>query len=145
MLPSPFLPYFVVNPFFMAEAVYIDAGVLIAGAETDIGFFVILAGSDAGMILPFTEVAGGGASEIGLGVELGRIDFTGPIERYKANLLFGPRWKVWLGPSTGIFGISGAIFTSEVKGGYIIGAGIQLGVGHSTPIISGGFNYGEVK
>ena len=82
---------------------------------------------------------------MGVGVELGRIDFTGDVSIFSPSYLEGYRDKAWFGLSGIAAGGGVAVSWSYLDGlGWIIGTSIQGGAGVSTPI-SGGFNRGTVK
>ena len=146
---SPLLPGVgagpaLVNPFFKAEAIFGDIGAMLVGGEVDAGQFFILVGEQKGEFIGFTEQAGGVAPEMGVGAELGRVDYTGDISNFSPGMLEGFRRKIWLGAGVGAAGIGLGAVWSRVEGGWIIGISLQAGVGGSTPV-SGGYNEGSVE
>jgi hypothetical protein len=112
------------NPFFMAEAIFFDGGVGFVGSEFDGGFFLVLAGEDAGALIPYTELAGGAALEASVGIEIGRVDLADKSIAFQTEMLFGERSKAWGG--TAIAG--GAVSHSTYRGVNLIppaGADLQ--------------------
>jgi len=132
------------NPFYGAEAIYADAGWSFVGAEGDAGKFFILVGEDKGKFVSFKEIAGGGATDAGLGVELGRIDISGNPYDFNSNYLFGARDKVWLSAGEGI-SAGGAFSWSSYNNRSVYGSSIQIGIGLSPWFISGGYNHGVIE
>ncbi len=135
------------NPFYMAEAITYDYGWGLVGAEGDAGEYFILAGDHAGQTIPFTEIAGGVAPEGGVGVEIGRVDVEGDLSKFNPEKdLFGPREKYWGGVGEGI-SAGGAYsygYTNEDRR-KVETKSLQVGIGLSALIISGGYNTGEIK
>src|SRR5690606_23918887 len=120
------------NPFYGAVALYVDGCWSFVGAEGDAGVFFILSGKEIGKVLSFTEIAGGGATDAGLGVELGRIDFMGNPLQFKSADLYGLRDKVWLSVSpVGEFVSVGGAFawSSTQEGIKVYASSIQLSLG----------------
>lgn len=77
---SPFFGYgagAVVNPFYNAEAIFSDMGVILSGAGKDAGSFFILTGLDKGKFISYSEIAGGVAPEMGGGVSVSWSYFRG--------------------------------------------------------------------
>ncbi len=145
---SMFLTYgssSILNPFYKAEAIFGDLGGVLAGAESDVGKFFIISGPDKGKFIDYTEIAGGIAPEMGFGIELGRVDFTGDISAFSSSYLEGFRHKAWVGLSGEIIGVGAGFASSFIDGkGYVIGTSVQVGTGISTPITVG-YNHGTVK
>jgi hypothetical protein len=113
------------NPFFMAEAIYIDMGAGFVGAEYDGGYFLVLAGEDAGALIPYTEHGGGGAPEASVGLEVGRIDLADKSIPFRTEMLFGERIKSWGGA---VF-VGGAVSYSKPSGGVqLISTSINIGI-----------------
>lgn len=125
-----------------------DFGAVLAGAEIDEGQFFILNGPDRGKFIGYNEVAGGMAPEMGVGVELGRIDFIGSGDFY-TDYLEGSRDKYWagigIGPGLFTFGLGAGVTISSPEGvsGYVIGTSVQFSFGSSTTL-SIGYNEGIV-
>ncbi len=144
---SPILPNGAPNLFAGAEAIYIDGGVTTT-AEADAGFIFILAGPDKGQLVPYKELAGGAVSEIGIGAEVGRIDYFGKAKDFRKSNAMGARTKAWIGPSTGIGGglSAGVALSDKPTNGdkRTMAIGLQLSISISTPVISGGVNRGNV-
>lgn len=109
ILPQLAFPYFMINPFFGADAIYGDLGVLLIAVEA--GYFFILSGDNRGDIIPFTEIGGGAGTEICVGTEIGRVDYFGP-GKFNVDYLFGDRNR-----------FSASIFP--------LGQGLSLGAGVS--------------
>jgi RHS repeat-associated protein len=137
------------NPFFGAEAIYIDGGVTMVGAEADKGYFFILVGEEKGSIVAFSEIAGGVATDAGFGIEIGRVDVTGNPNDFKSSYLFGFREKVWgsISPTGEIVSLGGAFSWGEAGGEQVTTSSVQIGVGISpVPFIFGpGYNQGEIR
>ncbi len=135
------------NPFYKAEAISGDLGILAGGAETDVGAFLVLAGEDKGKIIPYHEVAGGGSTDASVSLETGRIDVTGNINEFNADVdLDGERYKGFLGAGVFPVSISGAYSVGEASGGRKVRTySISAGIGVSLSIITVGFNKGEIK
>jgi RHS repeat-associated protein len=134
----------ILNPFYGAEAIYVDGGWSFVGAEGDAGKFFILVGKDKGKFVSFKELAGGGATDAGLGVELGRIDISGNPYDFTSEYLFGARDKVWLSAGEGI-SAGGAFSWSSFNGINVYGSSIQISIGLSPWFISGGYNHGVIE
>jgi len=148
ILPSGSLFGFVLNPFYGAEAIFMDAGITHIATEIDGGVFFILTGDNIGDIVPYGEFGKGGSTEVATGIELGRVDLWGTKESTFNRLdINGGRHKFWLSgsPTGGIIsgGINFAInsFTDSRKVTY---SGISIGFGQSLfGIVGFGYNYGE--
>lgn len=149
---SPFLGL-TGNPFFKADAAFVDLGGCFVGAEYDRGILFVLAGQDIGAVLFYSEQAGGMSTDAGIGLEVGRIDATIPSEDFRAEHLFGPRMKYWTGfsPTGEFFGVGAAYSFSSVKIGgkdYTVhSTAIQGGLSISPfPFVTGGgVNQGLIK
>lgn len=128
------------NPFHNAETVYVDHGWSFVGAEGDKGGFFILVGKDKGKFVPFKEVAGGGATDAGYGVELGRIDISGNPYDFNQSYLFGLRDKVW---ASGV-AVGGAFAWSSFNGVDVYAYSIQIGFSLSPWLLSVGYNHGAI-
>jgi hypothetical protein len=78
------------------------------------GYFVLI-GKDAGGLFAYGEHAPGLAPDGGLGLELGRIDFSGTAKDFKAEYFNGPRtkWYVSLGGDWSIGGAYAWSFAGE--------------------------------
>jgi RHS repeat-associated protein len=136
------------NPFYMAEAIYIDGGFSIVGAEFDKGVFFMLTGNDKGVFKSFTEIAGGAATDISLGIEIGRIDISGSSNDVSISDLYGIRDKLWVSVSTGNAGlfIGGSLSWSSSRGQTVTAGSVQIGGFISIfPVIFGGYNHGSIK
>jgi RHS repeat-associated protein len=140
------------NPFFKAEALYIDAGVTFCGAECDEGMFFMLAGDDLGKVIPYSEFAGGGGSELSLSGEIGRVDVRGvPSGTVKSSYLQGPRRKASLGGSfLDLFNFGGAFAWNsfDLEDGTMVSVNstsFSVGVGVNPFSLSVLFNVGEIK
>jgi hypothetical protein len=130
------------NPFYGADAIFVDGGGLAVGAEKDWGYFFVLSGDDIGKIIPFSELAGGGSPSTGVGFEIGRIDLANKSIPFKADMLFGLRNKTWID----IGFVGGARAVSYYQGNKIISRSLSIGISAS-PFgpYSGGWNHGENK
>jgi len=146
---TPFFGLNSPNPFFGAEAIYADGGWSFVGAEGDAGGFFILAGKDKGKFVSFTEIAGGAASDAGLGFEIGRVDVTGNPDKFTSEYLFGARDKVWgaVSPTGEIISVGGGYSWGTAFGQSVTAKSLQFGIGVSPIpfILGGGYNHGEVK
>ncbi len=131
------------NPFYMAEAISLDAGFSLVGAEGDRGSFFILAGSEKGTWQPYSEIAGGGSNEGGVSIEVGRVDVSGNLQDFKGSAdLFGSRDKVWSGAGP----VSGSRSFGDASGNRKVEtSSIQVGLTASPMIVTGGVNTGKVK
>ena len=134
-----------INPFFMAEAISGDLGFILVGAEGDIGGYFILAGDNAGNIIPYKEIAGGGAPEASISLEMARIDYLGKLP-FQSSFLFGKRYKGWFGLDA-VVGISAGISIGEIKGnnGYVLSTSISANFGASLFLFSIGYNEGRIS
>lgn len=134
------------EPFLLygAEAVFVDHGWSFVGAEGDKGGFFVLVGKDKGKFVPFKEQAGGGATDAGYGVELGRVDISGNPYDFSQDYLFGLRDKVWVSAGEGI-SAGGAFAWSSFNGISVYAYSIQVGFGLSPWLISGGYNHGVIE
>jgi len=145
---SPFLPTGTVNPFFGASAIVGDIGLILVGAESDIGGVFMLVGPDKGKFYGFYEIAGGIAPEGGVGVELGRIDYWGNNSQFDHKDIYGSREKYFASVSPfGEFlsiGVGCATSRDQQTGALITTTALQVGLGLSTPFVSGGYNTGNV-
>ena len=112
------------NPFLGAEAVFVDMGVGLVGAEYDRGYFFILAGDDYGIIIPYSELAGGAAPEASFGVEIGRVDLVDKSIPFQTEMLFGERIKGWVGTPF----VGGAVSHSTYRGVDLISTSINIGI-----------------
>ena len=103
----------------------------------------MLTGKEKGYIVPYKEVAGGASASAGLGIELGRIDFYGPENKFSSKDLFGIREKVW-----GSSPFSDVAYSwGNSHSGYKVEAqSVSLGISIS-PFggFGGGYNLGEMK
>ena len=140
------------NPFLGAEAIMVDFGTTLAGAEGDAGFVFILAGVDKGKLRPYTEIAGGLGSDAGISGEITRIDYLGDISEFSIRSLNGYRDKIYGGLEvTGeLVSVGGAVSygqdLNEGNAGIVVGTAVQFSLGGSLiPFIYGGYNGGNVK
>ena len=137
------------NPFQGAVAIYADGGWSFVGAEGDAGGFFILVGRDKGRFVSFTELAGGAASDAGIGFEIGRVDVTGNPNDFNSSYLFGLRDKVWgsISPTGEIISIGGAYSWGMSNGESVTTRSLQFGLGASPLpfILGGGYNHGRIK
>jgi hypothetical protein len=143
---------FVYNPLHKAEAVYMDAGWSFIGGEGDKGGFMILTGEQIGEIHPFVE----GTHEafgidIGLGMEIGRVDLDGrPESSFTSEDFYGYRSKVsvsysftMVGPPLG-FSVGGArAWSTPDGGGSVTATSVQFGPSLGLPW-GFHFNRGEI-
>jgi hypothetical protein len=135
-----------INPFYNAEAICGDIGAMFAGMEVDRGYAFILAGKEAGELLPFTEFAGGGSNHAEAGFEIGRIDYTRNADDFKGNYIYGERNKVFIGAGEGFGGGIGLAWGKVPKNrGNIITTTISAGFSISPVFLNAGFNNGEIK
>lgn len=139
----------IINPFYKAEAIFSDVGFTFLGMEGDLGGFFILAGNDRGSFIPYKEFAGGVGIELGVGMELGRVDFSGKPQQFLSAYLEGTREKFWInGNPLPLLSIGGAYSKSEISGGvgtlrcYSISGG--AGINPFMLPISGGYNEGTI-
>ena len=151
--PVPFFPLIIANPFYGAEAISGDAGVLGFAGEADIGAAFILSGKDAGEIVPYTETTGASiAFELDGGIEICRIDIRGGSpDDFEKSFIFGKRDKGWvsvgLQPESFGFGVGGSVAKSNPTGTpyTIIATGISVSWGVSPSPIIGGWNQGQIN
>jgi hypothetical protein len=133
------------NPFYKAEAIYFDYGWSLVGAEGDKGWFFILVGEDKGKIFSFKEIAGGGGTDAGGGIEIGRIDVLDKHDAFNSSYLFGSREKFWISGGAGI-SAGGAVSWSTYNNQTIIGSSLQIGAGLSVlGVFSVGYNIGDIN
>jgi len=134
------------NPCYQAEAIYIDRGISFIGSKGDLGVYIVLVGEDKGRIYPYGETAVGPGTDLGIEVEVGRVDFSGDPADFRGWHLYGARYKTYIGDGGIGFGASVARSRSYLESGeYITTWGFQFGVGMSPFLISGGYNEGEVS
>jgi hypothetical protein len=119
------------NPFLGAEAIFIDIGGGLVGAEYDRGYFFVLAGDDSGKLIPYSEFAGGAATEASVGIEIGRVDLVDKSIPFKTEMLFGERIKGWVGAPF----VGGAVSHSTHDGVSLISKSINIGISISPFII----------
>jgi RHS repeat-associated protein len=138
------------NPFLYSEAIFFDYGWSFVGAEGDEGWFLTMVGSDLGKISSFSELAAGGSWDASLGIEVGRVDYTGNPNDFKADFFYGERFKGW-GSVALPYGFSvggGFAMSSQLDDGhYAIAYAIQGAWGFN-PIpgwLTLGFNRGDIK
>ena len=127
----------------MAEAIYGDVGGVLLGPEADAGLILILAGENAGEFKSYYELAGGPGTEIGIGIERGRIDYTGDADKFKSSMIYGERKKAWLGAGE-IIGASVSGSWGKTQGGYVISTSISAGLSICPFLISVRFNEGSL-
>ena len=148
-LRSSFMLGPIINPFLGAEAIMVDCGLSMTGAEGDVGFVFILVGVDRGEVSPYSEIAGGLGSDAGVSGEITRIDYYGDIKNFSVSSLNGTRDKFYGGIEvTGeLISTGGAIsYGKDLKGGVVIGTTVQVSLGGSLiPFLYGGYNNGVVK
>ncbi len=146
IIPNTGIGLLKINPFYKAEAISGDLGIVLGGTEYDGGGILVLAGNDAGKIIPYGEIGYIGiAPEVSTGLEFGRIDYTGNVKNFTSNMLLGERTKIWggidVGPSLG----AGVAWGKPIRNpNYIISTTLSIGVGASPFAISGGLNHGIV-
>jgi RHS repeat-associated protein len=134
------------NPFYLAEAIFVDGGWNLSGAEGDYGYFFILIGVDKGKFVSFNEIAGGGALDGGVGLEMGRVDYLGNPQLFNSKVLFGAREKIFGSLNQGLFSVGGAYSLSEYQNKRVLATSIQLGFGLSPSLLLlGGYNLGVIK
>ncbi|HNP19837.1 MAG TPA: RHS repeat-associated core domain-containing protein [Fulvivirga sp.] len=143
------------NPFYLAEAIFGDFGGMLAGAETDHGFFFILTGQQQGELVGYEEYAGGVANSFSIGIEMGRVDMYGSgstlanlkstdTSLFNEGHLFGGRTKYF--GAVEFIG-AGTAYGTAYDNSFIVSNSIQLGIGleNATPmILTGGINFGKV-
>ena len=131
------------NPFYMAEAAYIDAGITIAGWENDKGMYLVMAGKQAGELISYDETGHGLGSDMTGQIEFGRVDYTGNPNNFDPEAhIAGYRDKFYFGVEI----IGGASGSSLVDAGQnrVWYSSISLGLGISAfGPISTGVNSGE--
>jgi len=143
---SPFLGG-TINPYFMAEAIMVDIGTTIVGAEGDAGIYMILAGDEKGKLGFYGEAAGGFGSDSGVAVEVVRIDYSGDVANFNSKTLEGFRRKYYAGGDVGgILSAGGAYSEAKDESNSIIrGYAIQCGIGASIlGSFYAGYNQGNV-
>jgi hypothetical protein len=129
------------NPFYGAEAIFIDYGGSYIGQEIGGGYYFLLAGEDAGTIIPFKESGTGVATDFGAGGGIGRVDLMDKSVPFQKEMLFGERTKIWAGV---VIGVDASI--SKQEGVRLISTSISIGR-HISPFwgIGLGFNEGLIK
>ncbi len=145
---SPIIPYGpwlspVPNPFLYAEAIFFDGGGEALGLEKDAGFYFILAGQDKGKFFTYLENSSPPwvSLEIGIGIEIGRVDYTGPLNLFNSDVLYGCRNKLWAGFLFGGTGLSWA----KTEHGMVIGINTSYGFSLAPFYdVSAGFNKGTI-
>lgn len=137
------------NPFKGAEAAFGDIGMMLVGAERDLGGVFILAGNEAGYLYGYDELAGGVSTDGSIGGEIGRIDIYGiAAEKFESDFLRGEYFKGWTSVGEGISGGVGVAVSFPKVGNIsitLVATSFQLGFG-GTPFIipvSGGYNHGN--
>jgi hypothetical protein len=135
------------NPFYFAVAAYVDAGLNIVGWENDKGFYFVLAGKSIGEVIGYDEFSHYGlGTDVGIQVELGRVDYTGnPGDFDPENHLQGLRSKGYF--SVGPVGIAASFSHVDPGVGNLVWCtSISFGLGASVlgPVATG-FNSGTVK
>jgi RHS repeat-associated protein len=138
------------NPFYQAEAFFVDGGSGIVGDENDWGYFFILFGKETGRAVSYAEAAEWGGTDIGLGAEIGKIEVWGDLANFDRSYLFGLRTKAYLSfsPLGELISAGGAVAWSylDQSNTWVIAYSIQLSFGVSlTPFISIGGNKGKIK
>ncbi len=129
------------NPFFNADAIYVDGGVGFVGAEYDKGWFFVLSGDEGGQIFPFTEHGGGGSTDASAGIEFGRVDLVDKSVAFTSDMLFGERTKGFAGA---VF-IGGSVSYSVYYGNLLISTSLNVGFSISPFGVSVGANKGLIK
>jgi len=136
------------NPFYKADGILIGGGLRITGSEGNGGCAFILAGPDKGKLRPFTEIAGGGGSDAGVGFGLTRVDYRGDINKFSIMSIDGPREKIYGGVEVTGEGLSaGGAYTygADLSGGTVVGFSFETSFGASViPVVYGGYNTGTV-
>lgn len=106
-----------------------------------------MVGKEKGAFKSFNEIAGGAATDAGIGFEIGRVDITGNPNDFNSSFLYGVRDKAWisLSPSGEVISVGGAFAWSTANGRSVYATSIQIGLGVSPiPFISGGYNNGVI-
>lgn len=108
-----------------------------------------MVGKEKGTFKTFDELAGGVATDAGIGFEVGRIDVTGNPNDFNSSYLFGLREKVWVSvsPTGEIISVGGAYSWGMANGERVTTKSIQMGLGISPLpfILGGGYNKGQIK
>ncbi|MFH0842169.1 MAG: SpvB/TcaC N-terminal domain-containing protein [Bacteroidota bacterium] len=139
------LAAFLATYFPGAVAVFFDGGTTLVGGEVDAGFFIVLAGEDAGSLVLYTEKAGGVSIDGTVGLEMGSVFTDYPSEKFRATDLYGERIKGWLGVGAGV-SMSGSLAIAEVaRKGKTYSTAFQFGPGFGLFFISGGGNRGNLS
>jgi hypothetical protein len=136
------------NPFYMADAVFGDVGAMIVGAEYDVGAIFILVGTDKGGFVPYKENAAGGSNDLSIGGEIGRLDFWGPENVVTESSFLGDRFKLWIGQKSHNWigpGAGLSLSLSWPNRNFMTGVAFQFGFGASPFPIPFGINYGSVN
>ena len=137
-------PFVAPNPFYGAEAIAFDVGITFVGTEGDAGDFFILAGDEAGAFVSYSEFGGGAGTDLSIGAEIARVDYSGNPSEFKSDMLFGIRSKGWVGVGEVIGGSIG--YAESMHGGNTITASsVAFGFTISPFVVSGGYNKAEVK
>jgi len=131
------------NPFYQAEAIVFDGGWGFVGAEGDKGMAFILVGKDKGRFVKYKEIAGGGGTDGGFAGEIGVVDTDGNPDNFTAEYLFGARDKVYLTVGNGV-SVGFGLAKSDYNGIGVYTKTIQIGIGFSAWLISGGYNHGDI-
>jgi hypothetical protein len=142
------------NPFYGAEAIFGDLGILISGGEYDKGLIFVLAGDNMGDVYKYTDIMAGVSTDLSFSGEIGRFDLIGLApEAFLVKQLSGKYRKYFAGLSFigGLpFGVSGAYTKSypyaDYKTIYIRSWAIQFSLGYSVlGIFSGGIQWGSLE
>ncbi len=151
-IPITIPPFFTKNPFYGAEAISGDLGVLGFAGEADRGLVLILAGDDIGKLLSYKELSDVSiAMEADGGIEIARLDFTGNYNDFKSEYIYGKRHKVWIGvglsPESYGFGIGTSVSWGKARGTshYIITTALSIGWGIAPLPIMPGYNHGTIN
>jgi hypothetical protein len=107
----------------------------------------MLSGPNKGQFVPFYEVAGGIGTDGGVGFEVGRLDYWGKRANFTKEDIYGERNKGYasISPFGELLslGLSDAVTSKDNDGNRMNISSFQLGLGLSTPFVSGGWNTGH--
>jgi hypothetical protein len=79
-----------------------------------------------------------------VGIEFGRIDYTGSPKKFNSTMIYGKRSKAWIGAGE-IIGGSVSASWGKVQGGHVISTGFSAGLSICPFVISVGYNEGNIN
>ncbi|MCE2996021.1 MAG: hypothetical protein LW863_10505, partial [Flammeovirgaceae bacterium] len=133
------------NPWYFAEAAYIDGGLNIVGFENDRGIYLVMVGQHIGEIIGYKEDGHGLGSDVTAQVEYGRVDYTGNKNDFDPEShLAGNRDKFYFGVLFVGFGISTSVVDKGTNMVWTTSLSLGLGASVLGPI-STGVNTGKIR